>query len=120
MTGFLEQKQNKAINMLKMIFNKNAIWDTRYFALKGLKVYIYKGVKYNKPIQIITLTEDMSVREVRKSDINGKAFVFSVDPGKGQPEDLFAATNEANYNKWIQAFRAVKDRFYKIRLVEID
>jgi len=49
MTGFLEHKQNKALNLLKMIFAKNANWDSKYFALKGLKIYIYKGQKYNKP-----------------------------------------------------------------------
>lgn len=32
-----------------MIFAKNANWDTKYFALKGLKIYVYKGQKYNKP-----------------------------------------------------------------------
>lgn len=32
-----------------MIFAKNANWDTKYFALKGLKIYVYKGKKYNKP-----------------------------------------------------------------------
>lgn len=43
LTGFLEHKQNKAINYFKMMFQKNANWETKYFALKGLKLYIYKG-----------------------------------------------------------------------------
>ena len=120
MTGFLEHKQNKALNMLKMIFSKNANWDTKYLTLKGMKIYIYKGQKYNKPTHIITLTEEMQVREVRKADVNGKELVFSLDPGKGQSEELFAASNEVQYNKWLSAFRAIKDRFYKLRLVEID
>jgi len=120
MTGFLEQKQNKALNLLKMIFTKNANWDTRYFALKGLRIYVYKGQKYNKPIQIITLTEEIQIREVRKADMNGKEFVLSLDPGKGQTEEFLSASNEIQYNKWLAAFRAIKDRFYKLRLVEID
>lgn len=62
----------------------------------------------------------MVFREVRKADVNGKNFVFSLEPGKNQPEEIFAGTTEIQYNKWISAFRNIKDRFYKIRLVEID
>jgi len=62
----------------------------------------------------------MQVREIRKADVNGKEWVFSLEPGKGQNEEQLAASNEAQYNKWIYAFRAIKDRFYKLRLVEID
>ena len=32
-TGFLEMRQNKAINYFKMMFSKNANWSQRYLAL---------------------------------------------------------------------------------------
>jgi hypothetical protein len=42
MTGFLEQRQSKALNMLRLLFTKNALWEQKYFVLKGLKIFIYK------------------------------------------------------------------------------
>ena len=49
LTGFLDHRQNKAINLFKMMFKKDANWNTKYFALQGLKLFIYKDRKYNKP-----------------------------------------------------------------------
>jgi hypothetical protein len=62
----------------------------------------------------------MVVREVRKADIGGKEWVLSLEPGKAQSEEFFAATNEQTMTKWINALKAVKERFYKLRLAEID
>ena len=59
----------------------------------------------------------MQIREIRRADANGKEFVFSLDPGKGQPEEQFAASTENIYNKWLSALKGVKERFYKMRMV---
>lgn len=77
-TGFLEIRQNKAINYLKMMFQRNANWTQRYMSLQGMKLFIYQDQQYNKPIKIIELTEEMSIQEIRKADIGGKAFVFAL------------------------------------------
>ena len=81
MSGFLEIKQNKTINYLKALFGKNSIWENRYITIKGTKMYIYLGQKYNKPTSVINLTEELVIKEVRKADIGGKENVFSLSPG---------------------------------------
>mmetsp|Transcript_10025 Transcript_10025/g.15236 ORF Transcript_10025/g.15236 Transcript_10025/m.15236 type:complete len:82 (-) Transcript_10025:599-844(-) len=46
LTGFLEVKDNKALNIFKQIFKgSRACWETMYFVLKGLKLFIYRTSK---------------------------------------------------------------------------
>ena len=43
-----------------------------------MKLYVYQGQQYNKPMKIIELNEDMDIKEIRKADVNGKEFVFQL------------------------------------------
>jgi len=55
---------------------------------------VYEGVKYNKPLQIIELTEDMKVSEVRRGDAGGKDFVFNILPAKDKEAQWLCASSE--------------------------
>ena len=66
----------------------------------------------------------MSIQEVRKVDIGGKPFVFSLttpqpDTGTKSTEYL-AAANEPKYKQWLKAFRAVKDQLVALKQIERD
>ena len=41
-----------------------------------MKLYVYQGQQYNKPMKIIELNEDMAVSEIRRADASGKDYVF--------------------------------------------
>jgi len=117
-TGFLEMRQNKAINYFKMMFSKNANWAQRYLALQGFKLYVYQGQKYNKPTKIIELTEDLEVAEVRRADANGKDYVLALTTGttsSARVTEWLAAATESQYNKWLKAFKSVREQFAAIK-----
>ena len=66
------------------MFSKNSNWTQKYFVIQGNKLFIYKNQKYNKPEQVLELSEDLEYKELRKKDADGKANVFSLCPGKGK------------------------------------
>ena len=75
-------------------------------------MYVYKGQKYNKPLHIIDLKDDLKIHEVKKSEVNGKAFVMSLTPsGAAKDQMFFAATTETNFNKWMKSFKGIKEGF---------
>ena len=78
-----------------------------------MKLFIYQGQQYNKPNKIIELTEEMTVSEVRKADINGKEFVFQLTTTEASTgtknTEWLAAASEPKYKRWLKAFRAVKE-----------
>ena len=111
-------RQNKAVNYFKMMFSKNANWAQRYLALQGFKLYVYQGQKYNKPTKIIELTEDLEVAEVRRADANGKDYVLALTTGttsSARVTEWLAAATESQYNKWLKAFKSVREQFAAIK-----
>ena len=111
MTGFLEMKQSKSIRYLKAIFGRNASWETRYLTLRGTRLYVYKGQKYNKPLMVVELSEDLEIKEMRKADVDGKQFVMQLLPSKEVQPLLLAASSEKSLSGWLKAFKNIKGLF---------
>lgn len=83
--------------------------------MKTTKLYVYEGVKYNKPLQIIELTDEMRVSEVRRGDAGGKDFVFTILPAKEKEPQWLCASSENQLNKWIKALGVIKDQFMALK-----
>ena len=123
LTGFLEHKSSLGINIgaiFKMMVSQKANWVQKYFALQGLKLFIYKDQKFDKPSQVLELTEDLVLKEVRKGDCQGKTHVFTLQPSKDKPAEWFSASSESTLSKWLEAFRAIKNQFQVARQQERD
>ena len=60
----------------------------------------------------------MTVKEIRRSDINGKEFVFELTPDSQEPQRIFfSASSDSQYKKWLNALNGVKEQFNaKIKL----
>jgi len=118
-TGFLDMRQSKN-NLLKIMFSKSAAWDSRYFALQGTKLFVYKGHDYNKPLQIIEISEDMKVAELSKKDTGGKQNVFQLTPGQDKQAIVLSASTQKTMATWIKAFKNIKDMFDQAKQKIID
>ena len=84
---------------------------------------MYQGQQYNKPMKIIELSEDLAVAEVRRADANGKEYAFSLTTGSesaGRTTEWLAAATEAQYKKWLKAFRALREQFMALKQREKD
>lgn len=111
MTGFLEIKQSKSIRYLKAIFGRKASWETRYFTLRGTRLYVYKGQKYNKPLMVVELGEELAIKEMRKADVDGKQFVMQLLPNKDAQPLHLAASSDKSLSSWLKAFKNIKALF---------
>ena len=107
-------------NLLKIMFSKNAAWDNRYFALQGTKLFIYKGHDYNKPLQIIEISEDMKVAELSKKDTGGKQNVFQLTPGQDKQAIVLSASTQKTMETWIRSFKNIKNMFDQEKQKIID
>lgn len=114
LTGFVEIKSSKALNYFKALFKGGQVsWETKYVALKGMKLYIYAGggQSYTKPERVLTFTADMTYKELRKAEAGGKEFVVSLTPAKDHQVIMVAAAGSNALDKWTKAFKAIKQRF---------
>ena len=102
------------------MFSKNAAWDNRYFALQGTKLFIYKGHDYNKPLQIIEISEDMKVAELSKKDTGGRQNVFQLTPGQDKQAIVLSASTQKTRETWIKSFKNIKDMFDQEKQKIID
>lgn len=75
-------------------------------------------------MKIIELSEDMTISEVRKADINGKEFVFMLSTTQPSASvkttEWLSAANEPKYKQWLKAFRAVKEQLVALKQQERD
>lgn len=83
MTGFLEIRQNKTVNILKSLFRgQSATWERKYCVLRGFRLHIYAvqkaGTNYTKPEKIVTLSKNLSYIEAKKADVGGKPYVITL------------------------------------------
>lgn len=61
---------------------------------------------------VLDLTPQLEVKEIKKSDVKGKNFVFCVTPnGQEASQVMFSATNDQQLSNWVKAIRAVKTAF---------
>lgn len=118
MSGFLEFKQQDTMNILKTLFSKKSLWESRYVTIQGSKLYVYKDQKYNKPQHVIDLTGDIQINEVRKAEMNGKDNVIQIVVGKQKTPHYFAASTYQTYTKWLKALKHIKDAFLLSKLKE--
>ena len=102
------------------MFGKSAAWDSRYFALQGTKLFVYKGHDYNKPLQIIEISEDMKVAELSKKDAGGRQNVFQLTPGQEKPAVVLSASTQKTMATWMKAFKNIKDMFDQAKQKIID
>jgi len=107
-------------NLLKIMFSKSAAWDNRYFALQGTKLFVYKGHDYNKPLQIIEISEHMKVAELSKKDAGGKQHVFQLTPGQDKQAIVLSASTQKTMETWIKSFRNIKAMFDEEKQKIID
>ena len=108
MSGFVEIRM-KSVNVFKMLFNKSKEWENRYVVFQSCKLFVYAGQNYSKPLEIYEITNQLKIREIRKADINGKENVLEITANNDQPALMLSAATESNYDKWLKAFRNLRE-----------
>lgn len=53
----------------------------------------------------------MVIKEVHKSETNGKMYVFSLTPSKNKQTEQFAASSSKNMENWIKALKGIKEMY---------
>ena len=73
------------MNVFKMLLGGAKIeWENRYVEIRNQKVFLYAGQNYSKPLEVLELTSDLKIREIRRAESNGKAHVFEICCNKEQ------------------------------------
>lgn len=114
-------RMTNTMNILKSLFRgSKAIWEQKYLILRDFRLHIFQVQKdssdYTKPFRVMELTENLSIKEIRKADIGGKAYVLEIIANDKLPEkdrDMIhiACPGYETQNKWKRCLRNVKELY---------
>ena len=60
------------------------------------------------------------IKEVHKSETNGKMFVFSLTSSKNKQTEYLSASSSINMENWIKAFKGIKEMYQNEKQKIID
>jgi hypothetical protein len=105
------------VNVFKMLLGGAKIeWENRYVEIRNQKLFLYAGQNYSKPLEVLELTSDLKIREIRRAESNGKAHVFEICCNKEQV--MLCAATESILEKWLKVLRSMRDEFEQHKQLE--